>query len=196
MKNKVVTAFVFFIFFASLKAFSANSFISFSAGDMLLNQNNEVTIFVDQNDCKGVMTAVRNMSTDINKVCGADVKISTSSNNAKIIVGTIGHSAAIDKIMKQRKNDMKQLKGKREMYVITIDNGQLVIAGSDRRGTIYGIYELSKQIGVSPWYYWADTPIEQHKHIYIKKGVYTDGEPAVRYRGIFSTMKLHASQHG
>lgn len=87
----------------------------------------------------------------------------------KIIVGTIGHSAAIDKIMKQRKNDMKQLKGKREMYVITIDNGQLVIAGSDRRGTIYGIYELSKQIGVSPWYYWADTPIEQHKHIYIKK---------------------------
>lgn len=169
MKNKVVTAFVFFIFFASLKAFSANSFISFSAGDMLLNQNNEVTIFVDQNDCKGVMTAVRNMSTDINKVCGADVKISTNSNNAKIIVGTIGHSAAIDKIMKQRKNDMKQLKGKREMYVITIDNGQLVIAGSDRRGTIYGIYELSKQIGVSPWYYWADTPIEQHKHIYIKK---------------------------
>ncbi len=113
MKNKVVTAFVFFIFFASLKAFSANSFISFSAGDMLLNQNNEVTIFVDQNDCKGVMTAVRNMSTDINKVCGADVKISTNSNNAKIIVGTIGHSAAIDKIMKQRKNDMKQLKGKR-----------------------------------------------------------------------------------
>lgn len=185
MKNKVVTAFVFFIFFASLKAFSANSFISFSAGDMLLNQNNEVNIFVDQNDCKGVMTAVRNMSTDINKVCGADVKISTNSNNAKIIVGTIGHSAAIDKIMKQRKNDMKQLKGKREMYVITIDNGQLVIAGSDRRGTIYGIYELSKQIGVSPWYYWADTPIEQHKHIYIKKGVYTDGEPAVRYRGIF-----------
>lgn len=118
-------------------------------------------------------------------MCGSATNIVTNSINARIIVGTIGHSKAIDKIMKLRKSDMKQLKGKREMFIITVEGNQLVIAGSDRRGTIYGIYELSRQIGVSPWYYWADTPIEKHSRIYINKGVYTDGEPAVRYRGIF-----------
>ena len=62
---------------------------------------------------------------------------------------------------------------------------KLVIAGSDKRGTVYGIYELSRQIGVSPWYYWADVPVEKHTSLYIKEGEYTDGEPAVRYRGLF-----------
>ena len=61
----------------------------------------------------------------------------------------------------------------------------MVIAGSDKRGTVYGIYELSRQIGVSPWYYWADVPIRKSENIYIKREVYTAGEPAVTYRGIF-----------
>ena len=62
---------------------------------------------------------------------------------------------------------------------------QLVIAGSDRRGTIYGIYELSRQLGVSPWYWWADAPVAKHDEAYVIKGTYTDGEPAVEFRGIF-----------
>ena len=61
----------------------------------------------------------------------------------------------------------------------------LVIAGSDKRGTIYGIYEVSRQIGVSPWYWWADVPVKKKDSIYVKPGVYSCGEPAVRYRGIF-----------
>lgn len=61
----------------------------------------------------------------------------------------------------------------------------MVIIGSDRRGTIYGIYELSEQIGVSPWYWWADVPIRKQQNVYVKPGQYTDGEPAVTYRGIF-----------
>ena len=73
----------------------------------------------------------------------------------------------------------------REKYVITTINNRVVIAGSDKRGTIYGVYELSRQLGVSPWYWWADAPVEQHSEAYVKHGVYTDGEPAVEYRGIF-----------
>ena len=61
----------------------------------------------------------------------------------------------------------------------------LVIAGSDKRGTIYGIYELSKQIGVSPWYYWADVPAEAKDALYVKNGTFYSGEPKVKYRGIF-----------
>ena len=71
------------------------------------------------------------------------------------------------------------------MYYIEAKDGQLNIVGSDRRGAIFGIYELSQQIGVSPWYYWADTPIDVHQSLYIKDGVYTDGEPAVKWRGLF-----------
>lgn len=80
---------------------------------------------------------------------------------------------------------MPSIQGKREKFIITLIDGQLVIAGSDRRGTIYGIYELSQQMGVSPWYDWADVPVEHHDSIFVNKGIYTDGEPAVRYRGIF-----------
>lgn len=102
-----------------------------------------------------------------------------------ILVGTIGHSAAINQLVKQKRINGNLLKGKREKFIITLIDGQLVIAGSDRRGTIYGIYELSQQMGVSPWYDWADVPVEHHDSIFVNKGIYTDGEPAVRYRGIF-----------
>ncbi len=63
----------------------------------------------------------------------------------------------------------------------------LVIAGSDKRGTIYGIYDLSEQIGVSPWYWWADVPVQLHDALFVKAGAgkYVEGPPAVKYRGIF-----------
>ena len=64
-------------------------------------------------------------------------------------------------------------------------NEALVIAGSDKRGTIYGIYELSEQIGVSPWYDWVDVPVMPRQNLSMMRGSYTAGEPAVKYRGIF-----------
>lgn len=167
---------------ASLNA--AGQFVSFKSGDLKLNNNGKVHIHVDANDCKGVAIAAANLATDINKVCGAETA-TTDKADAEIIAGTVGHSVEIDKMVKSGAIDGSALKGKREKYIITTVGGKVVIAGSDRRGTIYGIYELSRQIGVSPWYYWADTPVERHESIYINKGVYTDGEPAVRYRGIF-----------
>ncbi|MBO5749548.1 MAG: glycosyl hydrolase 115 family protein, partial [Bacteroidaceae bacterium] len=98
-----------------------------------------------------------------------------------IVVGTIGKS----KFAKKYKLQSKELLGKWEQYLIFTDKGKLVILGSDKRGTIFGIYELSKQIGVSPWYWMADAPIQKHEQIFAKSGVYTDGEPKVKYRGIF-----------
>ena len=61
----------------------------------------------------------------------------------------------------------------------------LIIAGSDKRGTIYGIYDLSEQIGVSPWYWWADVPVQHQNALFVKPGRYVQGPPAVKYRGIF-----------
>lgn len=172
---------------------AADRFVNFKQGDLLLNANNQVEIYMDTNDCKGVSYAAHALLKDIKSVSGATATLTSDAGFLKkadtvrpaILVGTIGHSAAIDQLVKQKRINGNLLKGKREKFIITLIDGQLVIAGSDRRGTIYGIYELSQQMGVSPWYDWADVPIEHHDFIFVNKGIYTDGEPAVRYRGIF-----------
>ncbi len=163
---------------------AAERFVSFQQGDLLINGNNKVEIYMDANDCRGVSYAANALVRDISKVSGSQATI-TSNQKATILVGTIGHSAAIDKLIKQKRINGNLLKGKREKFIITVVDNQLVIAGSDRRGTIYGIYELSQQMGVSPWYDWADVPVEHHDSIFVNRGTYSDGEPAVRYRGIF-----------
>lgn len=172
---------------------AADRFVNFEQGDLLLNANNRVEIYMDTNDCKGVSYAAHALLKDIKSVSGATATLTSDAGFLKkndtarpaILVGTIGHSAAIDQLVKQKRINGNLLKGKREKFIITLIDGQLVIAGSDRRGTIYGIYELSQQMGVSPWYDWADVPVEHHDSIFVNKGIYTDGEPAVRYRGIF-----------
>ena len=187
---------------SSLSLSAADKFVSFHQGDLLLNADKQIDIYLDHNDCRGVSYAVQALIKDIQKVSGSPASIisdantasskeSTTASNkgnaprANILVGTIGHSTAIDRLVKQHRINAKLLQGKHEKFIITLIDGQLVIAGSDRRGTIYGIYELSLQMGVSPWYDWADVPIEHHDSIFVNKGIYTDGEPAVRYRGIF-----------
>ena len=165
---------------------AADNFISFTQGDMKLCQTGEsFSICISDNDNVAVKLAAKNLASDFKKVCDANVTVSSSDSNARIIAGTIGKSAAIDELVKNGKIDAKTLNGKIEKYILIIVDGKLVIAGSDRRGTVYGIYELSRQIGVSPWYYWMDVPVKKQKEVYVKNGTYTDGEPAVRYRGLF-----------
>ena len=131
------------------------------------------TIAYDPLDWKGVRMAVENLRYDFKAVTG--------SAHAPVVVGTIGMSS----LVKKYKLQAKELQGRWEQYLIFTDKGKLIILGSDKRGTIYGIYELSRQIGVSPWYWMADAPIRKHEQIFAKSGIYTDGEPKVRYRGIF-----------
>jgi hypothetical protein len=163
---------------------AAEKFVSFSGGDWQLTSGGTVSIYVDANDLKGVNRAAQDLTKDIQLVCGVSSSV-VHDGKATIVVGTLVHSAIIDEMAKKGVIDKKEMVGKNEKYIITSVDNQLIIAGSDRRGTIFGIYELSQQIGVSPWYWWADVPVEKHERIYIKNGTYTDGEPAVRYRGLF-----------
>ena len=163
---------------AAVTMTAAEPFVTFKWQEnavCLTNQQGD--ILCDANDWKGVHIAVTNLKEDLKKVTGR--------SNYPIVVGTLGKSVFIDKLAKKKLIEASLLRDKREKFIITWVKGQLVIVGSDKRGTIYGIYELSQQIGVSPWYDWADVPVEHHDELYIKKGVFTDGEPAVRYRGIF-----------
>ena len=167
----------------SMECMSAPRFVSFEKGDLFLTEGT-VSIGIDAADAKAVAIAAQTLAADFGRVTGRQAQV-VNTADARILVGTIGKSSFIDQLVKQKKIDGSLLKGKREKYIITMTDGQLVIAGSDRRGTVYGIYELSEQMGVSPWYYWADVPVEQHQRIYINNGIYTDGEPAVEFRGIF-----------
>ena len=173
MKRFIVFSFLI-VSFCSLTARAAERFVSFNTvndGFLLCPSNGTITY--DDNDWEGVKIAIRNLQNDLKAVTGSD--------KANIVIGTVGKS----KHLKSYSKINKALKGKWEEYIITTDGDKLIIAGSDKRGTIYGIYELSRQIGVSPWYWMADAPIAKHDRIYVSRGEYTDGEPAVKYRGIF-----------
>ena len=153
-------------------------FVKFTPTEGALPISN-ATIGYSADENEGVKIAIRNLQADMQRVFGKAPLLSEGSGEVSILVGTIGKNKVIDRMK------LPDLKGKREKYIITTTGNQLVIAGSDRRGTIYGIYELSQQLGVSPWYYWADVPVTKRSEAYIIKGTYTDGEPAVAFRGIF-----------
>lgn len=158
----------------------------------LISDGQPLSVLIDQSDDIGVRIAVTALINDFKMVSGVEPKLITEPTEKRVvIIGTL-ESEHIKRLIKSKKIDQKELKGKLEKYIMTtvmnpldgVDQA-LVIVGSDKRGTIYGIYELSEQIGVSPWYDWADVPVEPKKNLSIAQGVYTAGEPAVTYRGIF-----------
>ena len=145
------------------------------------------TIVVDENDWKGVIRAANDLSDDVRKVTGVALPIANSQQPTAncILVGTIGKSRLIDGLIKQKKLDVKKVKGLWESFVIDVVDGNLVVAGSDKRGTIYGIYTISEKIGVSPWYWWADVPVKHQDEVYWQDGRMVQPSPKVKYRGIF-----------
>lgn len=158
-----------------------------------LVEGGEVTpILLDEKDDIGVAIAAKNLQDDFRKVTGMQAELLHSVKGKRLIVVGSLESRFVKELVKTKKIDITSLEGKREKYLMRavsrpfdgVDEAWVVI-GSDKRGTIYGIYELSERIGVSPWYDWADVPVVQRKNLYIQRGEYTAGEPAVRYRGIF-----------
>ena len=151
------------------------------------------TIVVDQNDWKSVHRAAYDLSDDVSKVTNVKPEVAVANSSLftlhsslpSIIVGTIGKSRLIDGLIKKKKINVKEVKGQWESYLIDVVDGNLVIAGSDKRGTIYGIYDLSQRIGVSPWYWWADVPVMHQDEVWYDGGRFVQPSPSVKYRGIF-----------
>lgn len=179
-------------------AWAADTFVVFNSDNakfgLVTPHCKAFSVLCDKEEHKGVLTAVKNLQTDFQKVTAIrpDMVYSTDET-VRIIVGSYDKSSFIRQLLKAGKLENDLLKDKNEKFIITtlhnplkgLEGDVLLIAGSDKRGTIYGVYELSRQIGVSPWYWWADVPVTHQDAIYIKDGIYTDGEPAIQYRGIF-----------
>ena len=135
----------------------------------LAHGENLAMLFVDAQDHAGVIRAAKDLQADIARVTARAPKLAhepADLGTDALLVGTIGRSAIIDRLIREGKIDVSQIVGKWESFLIQVvpepfpgvAHG-LVIAGSDKRGTIFGIYDLSEQIGVSPWYWWADVPV-------------------------------------
>jgi hypothetical protein len=165
------------------------------AGYFAVSSNGTSTaLYTTDTEFPGVALAIKSLQNDIKSVTNSSPGIVSKIGAEKqlIIIGTIGKNGLIDKMIKQGKINAGSIIGKWEAHITqVVDNPApgikkaLVIVGSDKRGTIYGIYDLSAQIGVSPWYWWADVPIPHHDNLFITPGKYVEKGPAVKYRGIF-----------
>jgi hypothetical protein len=168
----------------------------YGKGDFRLVYRNEVAdILTTGDDLKVVQIAANDLASDIARVTGKrpnrTEQVARHSENV-VIIGTLGKSAIVNDLARRKKIDVSAIQNKRESFLIaTVQDplpnvrSALVIAGSDRRGTAYGVYDLSQSIGVSPWYWWADVVPERKTDLIVAAGSVVRGEPSVRYRGIF-----------
>ncbi len=164
-------------------------------GFALASGGRAATLLVSSKDWPGVIRAAGDLRSDVERVAGVAPVLGTDSvpgARTVVIIGTIGRSPLIDRLVQAGKLSTAGVAGKWETYVRQVVanpapgiDQALVIAGSDKRGTIYGVYDLSAHIGVSPWYWWADVPAKKQTELLIAPARFTQGEPVVKYRGIF-----------
>ena len=170
-----------------------------SDGDVLLADGLfSPSILLDKEDSFSVLRAADDLAVDFGRVTGvngstilADYR-SAQSFSGTIIAGTLNGSRIIQYLVDTEKIDMSEIEGEWEAYTTKVVksplpgiDSALIIAGSDRRGTIYGLYDVSEQIGVSPYYFWADVPPKKRERIFAADKTKIQPSPSVKYRGIF-----------
>jgi len=161
----------------------------------LVERGSAASIVVSSTDFPGVVRVVDDLQSDLERVSGVKPAVSLDvvpNRSAVVLVGTIGRSPLIDGLVSAGKLDVSGIKGKWETSLQQVVAAPvpgvaqaLVIAGSDQRGTIYGTYDVSRGIGVSPWYFWDDVKPAHQNALYVTPGRHTQGTPVVKYRGFF-----------
>ncbi|WP_027455458.1 glycosyl hydrolase 115 family protein [Xylanibacter brevis] len=161
-----------------------------SAGSMtLVNDMFKTSIAVADNDAEVVKTVAHCLANDMELVSGKRPDVTNTLTQAAlpIIAGTVGQSAFIDQLVSEGKIDVSDICGKWEVFTIQMTKHPqaLVVAGSTPRGTAYGLFELSRQMGVSPYVWWADVAPAKKAALYVNGEKTVSKEPSVKYRGIF-----------
>lgn len=168
----------------------------YRAGDFrLVHDARAADILVSPDDFKVARLAATELAADIERVTGRRPSLRAEASGLSahaVVVGTLGKSPFIDALVRAGKLDVSRLRGQWETFMIaTVPDPLpgvrmgLVIVGSDRRGTAFGVFELSQAVGVSPWYWWADVAPERKTSLFVKAGDRRFGPPSVQYRGIF-----------
>ena len=168
---------------------------SFQEGGFALVGNKQIaTIVLDAFDDSLVVKSSQLFTEDVQRVTGQKPKIVTNTNTSKniVLVGTINHSTFIQQLINENRLNVESLKNAWDGYQIQVIKNPfkgvesaLVVLGNNRRGAAYGLFEISKQMGVSPWYWWADVPVKTKKEVYINIPKPFLDSPKIKYRGIF-----------
>ncbi|MFE5209169.1 glycosyl hydrolase 115 family protein [Streptomyces sp. NPDC056600] len=158
----------------------------------LVRKGHAAPVIVDADDFAGVVRVAADLRADVERVSGVKPASHAGSAREVVIVGTLGRSELVDKLVASGKLDVSRIRGKWETSQQTVVerpmpgvDRALVIVGSDQRGAIFGAYDVSRGIGVSPWYWWDDVVPVQRREIYVKAGSWTQGTPKVKFRGVF-----------
>ncbi|QBI05104.1 glycosyl hydrolase [Pseudoduganella albidiflava] len=182
---------------AAAKALGTAQFVQMDSRDgvLIAAPGRVAPLLVSTGDFPGVLRAARDLQSDIGMVGGSKPQWVTGTISMAgdvIIAGTLGRHEVIDRLAREGRIDTSQVAGQWEGFLIQAVadpmpgvKRALVIAGSDKRGTIYGIYTLSEQIGVSPWHWWADVPAPRHRSLSVPLATRVTEKPVVQYRGIF-----------
>ena len=154
-------------------------------------------IVFSADDAKVVALAARDLAADVERVTGTKPAVRTDARELRepcVLVGTLGKNPTLDALVAAGKlgDAAEKLRGAWESFLIATVadplpgvSSALIVVGSDRRGTAFGVYELSQMIGVSPWYWWADVVPEKKSELLIAAATRRFGPPSVKYRGIF-----------
>lgn len=176
---------VFIALFANATKAQNNEFSIVSA-------NQKAAILVEEKEFKVVHIAAKMLADDVFAISDQQLIVGKNSSGTVIMAGTIGQSKWIDNLVSKQKIDVADVKGKWETYKIQVVENPtkaikkaLVIVGSDRRATAYGLLEISRMIGVSPWEWWADVTPDKKDNLVLNIQTKTYGSPSVKYRGIF-----------
>ena len=161
----------------------------------LVTQDHVATVVYSVEDFRLAGIAAQDLANDIERVTGKKPAVKRTLENLDnpvVIIGTLGKSPLIQQLIDAGKLEVNELQGQWESFLIQVIKNPfpsvdtaLVILGSDRRGTAYGVYELSQAIGVSPWYWWADVTPQKKSSLYVDNKIRRFGPPSVKYRGIF-----------
>ncbi len=162
----------------------------------LVRSGHAAPLVVSADDHPGVVRAVGDLRDDIERVTGVRPGLARRGvprgHREITLVGTIGRSPLVDGLIAAGKLDVGGIEGAWETSLQTVVEDPLpgvdrafVVAGSDQRGTVFGVYDVSLGIGVSPWYWWDDVRPVRREALYALPGRHTQGTPAVKYRGIF-----------
>jgi hypothetical protein len=162
---------------------------SYQEGDFKLAEGSHLApVLVAPGDFACVRLAAQLFAEDIERVTGRKPDVPAApgpTHGPAVLIGTLGQSPLIDQLVADGLLDVRRIKGQWESFLIATVDGSLVIAGSDRRGAAYGVFELSRAMGVSPWYWWADVAPAHHDNLFVATGTRQFGPPSVQYRGIF-----------
>lgn len=155
----------------------------------LVKDESAASIYIDKNsvDAKGLFLMAETFAEDVKTVTGVSPKVvSEEKEGPMIVVGAVGACDVIDRMAEEGKLDISDVVGKREVFKIAFVEDKLIVTGSERIAPLFGLFEISAEMGVSPWIYWADVIPKKRKEITFDESICrTSKEPSVKYRGFF-----------